>query len=158
MGRPVLFFCSRLHLRKSTWRSLCGASLRRTSSRTYSITTLKRASSSTCSLAAKAGRVPSLPTMIDHINGDRADNRWGNLRLADYRQQVWNTPAHHHCKSQLKGAWPCKTTGRWQSLLQDGKERIWLGRFDTAEEAHAAWVRAAIERRGKEWMQRAIAA
>jgi hypothetical protein len=103
------------------------------------------------------GELPVLPFTVDHINGDRADNRWSNLRVADYRQQSWNSPAHHHNQSGLKGAWPCKQTGRWVSMLQDGPRRIWLGRFDTAEEAHKAWMKAATELRGAEWVQRASA-
>jgi hypothetical protein len=103
------------------------------------------------------GELPVLPFMVDHINGSRSDNRWINLRIADYQQQVWNTTAHHHNQSGLKGAWPCKTTGRWQSIIQDGAKRVWLGRFDTAEEAHQAWIKAATELRGAEWVQRASA-
>ncbi len=103
------------------------------------------------------GEIPVLPLMVDHINGIRSDNSWRNLRLADYRQQCWNTPVHHHNQSGLKGSWPCKTTGRWQSMIQDGDRRIWLGRFDTPEDAHKAWIRAATELRGAEWVHRATA-
>lgn len=92
----------------------------------------------------------------DHENGIRTDNRWGNLRLATYEQQSWNSPVFKTCKSGFKGAWPCKTTGRWQSMIQSNGKRIWLGRFDTAEDAHAAWVKAATEQRGIEWVRRAI--
>jgi hypothetical protein len=102
------------------------------------------------------GSFPEIPLTVDHINGVRTDNRWGNLRVANWNQQSWNAPAHHHNKSGLKGAWPCRQTGRWVSMLQDGKRRIWLGRFDTAEEAHRAWVKAATELRGEEWIRRAI--
>lgn len=94
--------------------------------------------------------------LIDHENGNRADNRWDNLRPASYHQNNWNTPAAQKCKSGLKGAWPCKSTGRWQSLLTDGRKRIWLGRFDTAQEAHEAWIAAAVKLRGEEWMKRAM--
>jgi hypothetical protein len=104
------------------------------------------------------GELPALPFTVDHINGNRADNKWSNLRVANWHQQVWNTTAHHHNQSGFKGAWPCKTTGRWQSIIQDGERRIWLGRFDTAEEAHRAWIKAATELRGAEWVQRAEAA
>lgn len=97
------------------------------------------------------GELPERPITIDHINGDRKDNRWSNLRLATYHQQSWNTGAQHHNKSGLKGAWPCKATGKWQSMLEMDRKRIWLGRFDTAEEAHKAYLKAAEERRGAEW-------
>lgn len=101
------------------------------------------------------GELPPKPLTLDHINGVRSDNRWCNLRLADRYQQTWNTTHHHDNQSGLKGAWPCKTTGRWQSLLNDGDNRIWLGRFDTAQEAHEAWIKKATELRGAEWVKRA---
>jgi hypothetical protein len=102
------------------------------------------------------GEFVQKPYSIDHINGVRDDNRWVNLRVADYHQQVWNSPAHRHNQTGLKGAWPCKTTGRWVSMLQDGQRRIWLGRYDTAEAAHKAWIKIATELRGPEWVQRAM--
>jgi len=102
------------------------------------------------------GAMPQPPMTVDHINGVRSDNRWSNLRLANHHQQSWNSTVHRHNQSRLKGAWPCKTTGRWQSMLQDGNMRIWLGRFDTAEEAHRAWIEAATNLRGMEWTKRAI--
>ena len=101
------------------------------------------------------GCLPPAPYTPDHVNGDRADNRWINLRLANQFQQTWNSPAHQNNQSGLKGAWPCKTTGRWQSILTDGENRIWLGRFDTAQEAHEAWIKKAVELRGAEWVARA---
>lgn len=97
------------------------------------------------------GELPELPFSVDHINGNRLDNRWINLRLATYEQQAWNVGAARICKSGLKGAWPCKTTGRWQSIIGTDGKRVFLGRFDTAEEAHAAYMKAAREQRGQEW-------
>lgn len=102
------------------------------------------------------GMLPEKPVSIDHINGIRSDNRWCNLRLATYHQQTWNTGAHHHNQSGLKGAWPCKATGRWLSMIDHDGKRVWLGRHDTPEQAHAAWVEASIKYRGIEWTMRAI--
>lgn len=103
------------------------------------------------------GTFPEKPLTVDHINGVRDDNRWCNLRAATWHEQNWNSGVRAMCQSGLKGAWLCKTTGRWQSMLQDGNRRIWLGRFDTAEDAHKAWIKAATELRGAEWVQRATA-
>lgn len=103
------------------------------------------------------GSFPEPPLTPDHINGNRTDNRWCNLRLANHHEQTWNSTRHRRNKSGLKGAWPCKTTGRWISMLQDGSRRIWLGRFDTAQEAHEAWIKKATEIRGAEWVKRAAA-
>ena len=100
------------------------------------------------------GSLPEGRESIDHVNGVRTDNSWRNLRLATYENQSWNSPVLKTCKSGLKGAWPCKTTGRWQSIIQSNGKRIFLGRYDTADEAHAAWLRAAIQQRGAEWVER----
>lgn len=37
----------------------------------------------------------------------------------------------------------CAQTGRYKARLMIGKREIWLGRHDTPEEAHAAYVEAA---------------
>lgn len=95
------------------------------------------------------GDWPPVDRTIDHRNGVRNDNRWANLRLADEFQQAWNTPAYQNSQSQLKGAWPCKTTGRWQSIITIKGKRMWLGRFDTAREAADAFERAEAEHRGE---------
>lgn len=102
------------------------------------------------------GELPSGRMSIDHVNGKRDDNRWANLRLATYEQQSWNSAVKSCCKSGLKGAWPCKSTGRWQSVIQTNGKRVFLGRFDTAQEAHEAWVLAATKARGSEWISGSI--
>lgn len=83
------------------------------------------------------------PQIIDHINGDRTDNRWANLRSVT---QVVNAQNVHGAQSDNKsgflGAHFCKTTGRYRAMLRVGKKYMHLGRFDTAQEAHAAYVEA----------------
>jgi len=104
------------------------------------------------------GELPEKSVTIDHINGVRNDNRWCNLRVATMEQQSWNRAAGGNCKSGLIGAWPCKTTGRWQSIITiGGGKRLWLGRFDTAQDAHEAWIKKAIVIRGIEWVRQAVA-
>lgn len=85
------------------------------------------------------GEFPS--QFIDHINGNPRDNRITNLREATARLNSQNRRGP--CRgAPLIGAYWNKTHGRWQSRIRaDGKGRH-LGWFDTADQAHAAYVAA----------------
>lgn len=80
---------------------------------------------------------------VDHINGDKADNRWENLRLATRSQNMANR-ARPRCKrSDLpKGVVYCKRTGKYRAAITVNYRSIKLGRFATAEEAHKAYSEA----------------
>lgn len=78
---------------------------------------------------------------IDHINGDRADNRFANLRHVtnQVNSQNQRNPRSNKENAML-GASRRKDTGRWAAYIQvDGKKKN-LGCFDTAEQAHSAYV------------------
>lgn len=80
---------------------------------------------------------------IDHINMVRSDNRWLNLRNATQSQNNFNRKVYSRNKIGVKGV--CFDAARQKYLAQirkDGKG-YHLGRFDTIEEASAAYVRAA---------------
>ena len=81
---------------------------------------------------------------VDHINRVRSDNRWCNLRLADLSLQQRNKGLHRTSTTGLKGAHRT-SSGEGKpfssSIMRDGKT-TYLGRFDSAEEAHAAYVAA----------------
>lgn len=81
---------------------------------------------------------------IDHRDGDRSNNSLANLRLCSVAQNNQNVNAARG-QSGLLGASFHKASGRWYSrICVDGKERS-LGLFDTAREAHAAYVAAKTE-------------
>ncbi len=84
---------------------------------------------------------------IDHRNGNRSDNRWCNLRLArgSFNQENRRV-ASASCKSGLLGAWPASDRSKgWRSAIKVGSRVKFLGYFDTAEAAHAAYVKAKRE-------------
>lgn len=86
---------------------------------------------------------------IDHINGDGLDNRFGNLRVANRSQQSRNTRAHRDSYSGLKGAYWEKRSARWLAQIKHEGKQHYLGKFDTAEEAHAAYCEAARRLHGE---------
>lgn len=79
---------------------------------------------------------------IDHANGNRADNRWSNLRLASQSQNIANARLYATNTTGFKGV-SKRQNGRYYSTIKvNGKSRC-LGHFDTPEAAHAAYVIAA---------------
>lgn len=78
---------------------------------------------------------------VDHVNGDRLDNRWKNLREATRSQNNANRRAT--IDKGLKGTSYNIRRGRWMAKINVNHQQIYLGYFDTAEEAHAAYVAAA---------------
>lgn len=84
---------------------------------------------------------------LDHINGDRSDNRISNLREATDLQNRHNAGKRKNNTSGLRGAFSTP----WGFLAQIGVNRktVYLGYFNTAEDAHAAYCEAAQKLHGK---------
>ena len=78
---------------------------------------------------------------IDHINGDRHDNRISNLRECDDKLNMENIRRPH--KDNSLGVLGVKRHGSrfLARIYVDGKEQS-LGSFDTPEEAHVAYIEA----------------
>lgn len=77
---------------------------------------------------------------IDHINGDSTDNRWLNLRDVPRAVNQQNVrSAKRNSKTGLLGAFPARG-GKFRAAIRVGQEFHHLGHFDTAKEAHAAYV------------------
>jgi hypothetical protein len=78
--------------------------------------------------------------LIDHRDLNRANNRWSNLRPATRSENNANQ-ARCPNKSGFRGVSP--HCGKWQArICKNGRQRF-LGTYDTAQEAHAAYVAAA---------------
>ena len=85
---------------------------------------------------------------IDHVNLDRADNRWCNLRAATRSQNLANVMARINNSCGIKGVWWHKGAGKWTSQIQVDGTAIHLGLFGTKEAAHVAYAEAAKEHFG----------
>jgi hypothetical protein len=82
---------------------------------------------------------------IDHINGDRKDNRLANLRDVDrhINHQNLRGPMASNRGSGILGVYPAnKCVDRWQSRIRVNGKPVHLGTFATKEQAHAAYVTA----------------
>ena len=77
---------------------------------------------------------------IDHINGNRVDNRFENLRLVNDRENTQNRKVHR--KGKLVGCSFHKPMNKYIAKIQIGKKYIFLGYYNTEEEAHNIYVSA----------------
>lgn len=90
-----------------------------------------------------------LECLIDHQDGDGTNNRWDNIRPATYSQNHANRKYQGRTVSGLKGAFYDKKNKRWESRIGLNGKTKFIGRFDTAEDAHNAYMAAAREHYGK---------
>jgi hypothetical protein len=81
------------------------------------------------------------PQAIDHINGDKTDNRLANLRSVPQSENCRNKPRRADNTSGITGV--NRNKGRWIAQIKANGRRITLGRFDRLEDAAAC--RAAAE-------------
>ena len=93
------------------------------------------------------GPLPS-GSEVDHINGDRSDNRLCNLRLANYSQNKMNMRMHADNRTGFKGIHKNRT-GKYCAQIQAYKTKKYIGVFDTAEEAHEAYLKEAKQLHGQ---------
>lgn len=86
---------------------------------------------------------------VDHKNLVRTDDRWSNLRPATRSQNFGNQRKYKNNTSGLKGVSWFKPTKRWKAQIQIRGKKIALGHYATAEEAHAAYEKAAQQHFGE---------
>lgn len=83
------------------------------------------------------------PEQIDHINGNRLDNRLSNLRESNDKLNQENIrSAQSNNKSGFLGVFNRLYKGKQRyvsKIMINGKSK-WIGSFDTPEEAHAAYL------------------
>jgi hypothetical protein len=80
---------------------------------------------------------------IDHINGNRDDNRITNLRVANGSQNSANSRKRTGGRSQYKGIYFHPHSGLWCARVTKNYKAVYCAYFRTDAEAHAAYVKAA---------------
>lgn len=79
---------------------------------------------------------------IDHLNGDRSDNRLTNLRAVSSKENSRNSSKRKNNTSGFTGVSWCKQLNKWGSHIRIDRKTLWLGRFDCKLDAIAARINA----------------
>lgn len=85
---------------------------------------------------------------VDHIDGDRENNRIENLRMASRRENLQNRRKFKTNKSGYKGVSYVGTTGRWVAYIYHNRVRIHLGYHNCVTAAAVAYIKASVKYHG----------
>ncbi len=86
---------------------------------------------------------------IDHINGNRSDNRIANLRDVVRSKNNMNRPRHRTNAAGIKGVSFNKRSKKWVAQIQHQGRKIGLGYFLSKEEAAIAYLNASSQMFGE---------
>jgi hypothetical protein len=89
------------------------------------------------------------PPALDHINGNRADNRLDNLRICSQQQNMHNARTRSDSKTGVKGVNWRPTKNKFRARIVVDRKEISLGHYDTLEEAKQAVAQARTKYHGE---------
>ena len=85
------------------------------------------------------------PEFIDHVDGDRANNKLSNLRNVTRGENARNKARPSNNKSGVIGVSWYKGECRWVAEIKHNRKKISLGRYATFEDAVAARKRGEVK-------------
>lgn len=77
---------------------------------------------------------------VDHINGNKLDNRKSNLRLATKAENGRNRPTNSNNTSGYKGVTRGPNSIGWVAQIKVNKKKIHLGYFQDPADAYRAYI------------------
>lgn len=77
------------------------------------------------------------PEQIDHLDGDRSNNSWANLRASSHAANQQNRCISSRNKSGYTGVRP--SLGKWRAEIRSDGVFRYLGTYDTPELADEAY-------------------
>lgn len=77
---------------------------------------------------------------IDHIDGNRSNNKFTNLREATCKENCENRGLSKTNKSGFRGVNFHPTSKKWLARVGHNYKQVYIGLFDTAEEANIAAI------------------
>jgi len=85
----------------------------------------------------------NVPKKVDHKDTVKSNNVWGNLRIATQSQNAMNAKLSVSNTSGYKGVYFHKGAQKWCAFIGLNGRSCYLGLFETAAEAHSAYMAAA---------------
>lgn len=80
--------------------------------------------------------------VIDHINNNRSDNRWENLRVTSVQGNNFNKGIAKNNNSGATGVRFIQSNKKWRAYIRANKKSHHLGYFTTKEAAEEAYQKA----------------
>ena len=88
---------------------------------------------------------PKVKRCVDHIDGDRTNNHWENLRHATHSENLMNKRGHKNSISVYKGVSFDKNSGKWVVRIKVGDVNKNMGLFENEREAAEVYNAAALK-------------
>lgn len=92
--------------------------------------------------------IMDFPKEVDHINGNRLDNRRKNLRRVTHQQNCWNVKKTRGTSKYLGVSW-VKERRKWRAHIRIAPKNLFLGYYTNEEDAAMVRDRWVMEHRGE---------